>query len=192
MQFGLLEAIPPGIKELTQQNPGWFKPNDILSVDLHKATDLAPNQTAVVLKLHVTNQCYNRFLPHSKTNITFAQQQIRMYEEIDVEVCFKCCKYDHKTPCPRPPICLYCSQTTHSAAECPHKNHPSRYQCHNCLTFNQQVKNKTTPGIPWTADGLTDTNHNARASQCHVLKNLKDQRRMERKEQARQGHPYTA
>lgn len=157
----LVLNVKDTIKFLQQYNSGWF-PNegDIENIE---AFNLNKPESKVSLKIHVSLATFNNFLASLTTKIMLYDEGVRVYEQIPVTQCMRCCGFGHiASLCTSQRAhCRFCGSDEkgdngHRSKDCPKRSTPT---CCNCLAAGT------------TGD---DAKHPATSFACKLLKREAD------------------
>lgn len=88
-----------------------------------------------------TPDIFKAIIQSTKVNID--HYRVHAEEYIPILQCYKCLKLGHtRSHCTQTQsICSYCSSKDHEYKTCPHKNDPTKINCHNCTSQNQTFNN---------------------------------------------------
>lgn len=167
---------------LHKYNKGWFStPDDIENVECFGLNKT--NNSKLTLKIHVSHDSFRKFVHSIKTNIMLRQHRIRIYEQVNVVQCLKCCKFKHvaKFCTAEQPKCRFCGSSNtgengHVSKDCPYRSTP---KCCNCI---EEYGEENTADHP--------INHSASSFVCPLLRLEQDQIRAEIKRKATSSYTY--
>lgn len=169
--------LDKAITLLLRYNPGWFKqPSDVETIEMFGGKN--SNGPAIIsLKIHVSRRVFRNFLRKPKPIIMIGTEPVRIFEEVPVVQCLKCCRFEHTADsCKNSSRCRFCGLSDkgtngHFSRNCKSKNVP---KCVNCLDDYAQ-KNKDPSDIP---------SHHATSFKCPLLKTQSNLVRASAKQEA--------
>lgn len=142
LKHNLVNGKPPvanieGIKKLlTRYNQKWFKWTPIENVEVFGLNK--PNSTSVSMKIHVSRETFHNFLITPQPRIMVHRKSVRIFEQIPVQQCLRCCSFEHTSrECNNELSCRFCGENDnsnnifgHKTADCPNR---SLANCPNCV-----------------------------------------------------------
>lgn len=165
--------VPETIIFLRSYNKGWFQSDgDIENVEAFNLNK--PNNSKITLKIHISLPTFNRFLSSLVTNIMLYDQKVRIWEQLPVTQCMRCCGFGHlATLCTAPrAYCRFCGaddkgSNGHRSKNCPNRNDPF---CCNCAATGLSGQAAKHPATSFACDILkreADTlRKNAKSKVC--------------------------
>lgn len=167
---------------IRKYNRGWFPiPEDVENVEafgLAKTGDDAQ----ISMKIHISHAAFKRFINSMKTTIMLRQNKLRVYEQMMVTQCLRCCKYGHiaKFCTEANSRCRFCAATEiqdggHISKNCPNRINP---KCCNCIDAYGQN------------DEDHPINHCATSYGCPLLREEQDRIRRDAKQKAISAYTY--
>lgn len=130
---------------LYEYNHKWFtSPRDIESIEFHTMNG---NDNLNIVELYVSKDAYERFLlyPYSTRTIDTGFTYLKVYEEVQIDHCFRCLEYGHsqraceKANPPKPPKCKDCGGP-HESRDCK-EDQATLPRCFRCVDLGRDVFN---------------------------------------------------
>lgn len=178
------------IASLLDSNPSYFEkePDMILDIKVNTDSAAALDRPYVTFVLHVTKNVYLNLLaqPEDETTLCVYGVPYRVYEDIQLKICWRCIRFDHENlrpnMCSQPERCRLCIGS-HGTRLCPNKDDLTKRQCVNCDTQNRLIDDANSHlEIPnWSRQ---DINHSATAGICPYKRFFTDRARKELKQMA--------
>lgn len=163
---------------LRKYNKGWFSSEiDIENIEIF-GLQKPGDDPLITMKIHVSHNSFKKFICAKTTNIMLRKHKIRIYEEVPVVQCLRCCNFRHTWKlCTSTSRCRFCGQNDdpidgHKSANCPNRSTP---KCCNCLDSGKDE---------------SESKHPATSFACPLLKNEAERLRREAKQKAMATYLY--
>lgn len=122
---------------LQRRNIKRFRNGGIENIEVYGLN--SPGAATISMKIHVNQSVFRDFLATPAPRLTINNKSVRVFEEIPVTQCLKCCRFKHTSrDCEYESRCRFCGENDdiinnpfgHRTKDCPNRSLPN---CPNCI-----------------------------------------------------------